>query len=307
MRKSRFILFLCLMFFNIAFCVPGMAAEANDTMKITAIDLGAENTGEAAMITDTNGSSLLLDTGDTHNSSIFEWLDFNGYKNSGFDMLVTHWHDDHAGNAAKIIARYSVGTVYIPPLDYIYSEDTDYYRYQRSYARKIVDAAMKKGTKIVYLRKGQEIRIGRVKGRVLYCCESPKSENSYSVQYINNQSAVIMFTGGGTRFLAGGDIQTEAENRILESGIDIKADIFKLSHHGINTSNSESFLKKIDPEYSYFTSNTATPYSMISDEVAESVSKAEKVSSVLSTRYHGTICFTCCNGNITVSSERNQR
>lgn len=104
MRKNGFILFLCLMFFNIAFCIPGMAAEANDTMKITAIDLGAENTGEAAMITDTNGSSLLLDTGDTHNSSIFEWLDSNGYKNSRFDMLVTHWHDDHAGNAAKIIA-----------------------------------------------------------------------------------------------------------------------------------------------------------------------------------------------------------
>ena len=315
MRRIGILLLTCLIIAKAVFCLNAAAEEKSsaipavgpdeDIMEITAIDLGAENAGEATMISDANGSSILIDTGDTHNDAVFEWLDKNGYKDRQFDVLVTHWHDDHVGNAAKIVSRYKVGKIYIPPVDYIYSDDTDYYRYERSYLRKIADAAIKRGTEIIYLRKGQEITVGTVEGKVLYCCESPKEENGYPVQYINNQSAVTMFTGGGCRFLAGGDIQTEAEDRILKSGMDIRADIFKLSHHGLSASNSEEFLKKIDPELSYFTSNTATPYSMLSKDVEESVSKAKTVSDVMSTRYNGTIRFTCSGGRISVLAERN--
>ena len=47
---------------------------ASNTMLITAIDLGDANTGEATMITAGDGGSLLIDTGDNHNRTIFTWL-----------------------------------------------------------------------------------------------------------------------------------------------------------------------------------------------------------------------------------------
>lgn len=281
------------------------ARAASDTMKITAIDLQAENTGEATMISDGNGESLLVDTGDTHNGAVFDWLDDNGYKDRQFDILVTHWHDDHAGNATKIISRYNVGTVYIPPAAYIYADDTAYYRYERSYAKKIIDAAMKNGTKVVYLKRGQTINVGTVKGRVLYCCGSPRSESAYNVEYINNQSAVIMFSGGGARLLTAGDLHSVVEQRLVASGVDVRADIYKMSHHGLSTSNCEEFLKAISPAYAWFTSNTATPSRYMSDDVKDSVTRVEKIADTMSTRYNGTITYTCQNGRIDVRAERN--
>ena len=305
MRKTGLLLLTCILCIQTLFCMQTKAAENTDVMKITAVDLGADNSGEAAMITDGDKNSILVDTGDPHNDAIIQWLDKNGYKDKEFDVLITHWHDDHAGNAAKIISRYNVGTVYLPTFDYIYSDDTDYYRYQRSYVRKVLDAAKNNGTKVIYIRRGQEIDVGSVKGKVLYCCGSLRSENDYNVQYINNQSAVIMFIGGGARFLACGDLQTEVEERLVGSGIDLRADIYKMSHHGLDTSNSTGFVEKVDPEVSYFTSYTATPSKMISKDVEGSVSRVSPVSDILSTRYNGTIVFTCSDGKITTETERN--
>ena len=82
------------------------ARTSPDTMVITAIDLQAENTGEATMISDGYGKSLLVDSGDNRNRSVFDWLDANGYKKKEFDTLITHWHDDHAA----IQQRSSAGT-----------------------------------------------------------------------------------------------------------------------------------------------------------------------------------------------------
>ena len=76
---------------TIMVCLAGVTAgkthanAASDTMKIVSIDLGQENTGEATMISDGSGRSLLVDSGDNHNDSIFYWLDKNGYKKREFD------------------------------------------------------------------------------------------------------------------------------------------------------------------------------------------------------------------------------
>ena len=219
--------------------VPLPAEAATDSMKIVAIDLLGANTGEATMISDGSGKSLLVDSGDNHNDSIFDWLNANGYKNKKFDTLVTHWHDDHAGNTAEIIRKYRVGTVYIPGSSYLdQSENRGYYAYEKTYAKDVLKAAKERGTKIVYLKKGQTISVGTVNGKVVYCCGSPYKENWYPVQFINNQSAVIMFSGGGSKLLMAGDIQAQAEKRILNEGTDIKADIFKLSHQGYDRSNT---------------------------------------------------------------------
>ena len=200
MRNSR--RFLCLALAAILFAAAGSWACARtspDTMVITAIDLQAENTGEATMISDGYGKSLLVDSGDNRNRSVFDWLDANGYKKKEFDTLITHWHDDHAGNTAEIIRRYKVGTLYLPTLEYLdvdYPEYQGHYDYEKTIAQEVLKAAKECGTKLVYLEKGLTINVGEVTGEVLYCSDCPLKENWYAVQYVNNQSAAIMFAGG---------------------------------------------------------------------------------------------------------------
>ena len=281
-------------------------AATSATMKIVAIDLGQANTGEAAMIS-SGSSSLLIDSGDVHNRSIFTWLDKNGYKNKRFDVYVSHWHDDHAGNTAEIIRKYHVGTLYVPTLSYMKAENTDYYKVRLQMARDCINAAKARGTKIVYLKKGLSFKVGGVSAKVLYCNGSPYSENWYGVQHINNESAVTMFTGGGVKFLSAGDIQEQAEKRILSSGVSIKADIFKLNHHGYIRSNTQKFLNAVDPTYAYFTSNSVKAGSYTSSAVSDSVSRMGKIANTFGTRYNGNVTFTCSNGEIRVSAQRNYR
>ena len=297
----------------ILFAVSGSWACARtspDTMVITAIDLQAENTGEATMISDGYGKSLLVDSGDNKNRSIFDWLDANGYKKKEFDTLITHWHDDHAGNTAEIIRRYKVGTLYLPTLEYLdvdYPEYQGHYDYEKTIAQEVLKAAKECGTKLVYLEKGLTINVGEVTGEVLYCSDCPLKENWYAVQHVNNQSAAIMFSGGGVKLFMAGDVQAQAEKRILKSDVSIKADIFKLSHHGTDRSNTQDFLDAVDPSYAWFSSNKSTPEQLIAaGDLTDSVTRMEEMCEVLSTRYNGTIRFRCSGGEIEVTVERNR-
>lgn len=284
------------------------AEAASGRMTITAIDLGGINTGEATMITAGDGGALLVDSGDNHNRAVFDWLYENGYENRKFNTLVTHWHDDHAGNTAKIIREFNVGTVYIPETAYLEEISTPYYRYERGYYTKVIDAAKDRGTKVVYLRKGQTIRVGSgVSGKVLYISGSPRSESERPVDHINNQSAVIMFSGGGCKYLNCGDLCYEGERRVLKSGQSIKADIYKVSHHGYNTSNAQAFLNAVDPTYAYFTAHDSSPSGYMPAIVAESVERISKMANVFGTRYNGTIRFVCSGGKVTASAQRNTK
>ncbi|MBQ8052178.1 MAG: MBL fold metallo-hydrolase [Lachnospiraceae bacterium] len=292
--------------------LPAASDPEEDMMEITAIDLGAENTGEAAMITDGRGKALLIDSGDRNTREIFRWLDENGYKEKEFDTLVSHWHDDHAGNTAEIIENYNVGTVYIPPIDYLYETNEEwsemsYYERLRPYAEGVLEAAKEKGTRIVYTEEGQEIDVGTIKGEVLYCCGCPTSKNWYDVQYINNQSSVIMFTGGGSKYLTCGDLQNQAEKIVLRSGYQLKADIFKMSHHGYIRSNMQAFVNAVNPSYSYFTSNKVTETTYAHEDLDENIIRMGALSNVMSTHYNGTIVYRCSEGVIEVQAQRNIR
>ena len=305
MRKISFTVETVVFLMALVLGMPMSSHAASDTMKVVAIDLGGSNTGEATMVSDASGESILIDSGDNKTRAVFKWLDANGYKKKKFDVVVTHWHDDHAGNTGEIIRRYNIGTVYMPKADYIYEEETPYYKYERLYYKDVVDSSKLKGTKIVYLKKGQTIRTGSVTGKVIYCCGSPRSETKLAVDYINNQSAVIMFSGGGCKFLAAADIEAPAENRLLNSGVSLRADIFKLSHHGLNTSNQQEFLKAVNPTYAYVTSNRTTPSAYMRADIEQSLIRMGRIANVMGTGYNGTVTYTCRDGRVTVGAKKN--
>ena len=282
------------------------ASAASGKMTVTAIDLRGGNSGEATMISAEDGTPLLVDSGDNCNRAVFDWLSDNGYGSRRFNTLVTHWHDDHAGNTAEIIRKYNVGTVYIPSTDYLDIRKTDYYRYEKTYATDILNAARARGTRVVYLKKGAVIKVGTgVSGEVLYINGSPITESGEGIEHINNQSAVIMFTGGGSRFLTAGDLSYQGEQRVLKSGEDLKADIMKINHHGYDTSSSWGFINAVKPTYAWYTSNSVSTEKFTSSMTRAASNRVSAIANTFSTRYNGTIRFVCSNGEIRVSAERN--
>ena len=155
-------------------------------------------------------------------------------------------------------------------------------------------------------QKRTEIDMGTIKGS-LYCCGCPTSKASrYDVQYINNQSSVIMFTGGGSKYLTCGDLQNQAEKIVLRSGYQLKADIFKMSHHGYIRSNMQAFVNAVNPSYSYFTSNKVTETTCAHEDLDENIHK----NGALSSNEHSVIAapsYADAAGVIEVQAQRNMR
>ncbi|MDP9033942.1 MAG: MBL fold metallo-hydrolase [Myxococcota bacterium] len=66
---------------------------------------------------------------------------------------------------------------------------------------------------------------------------------------VNENSVVTMLEFGGFRGLFTGDAGFEAEQRLVDSGIDLHADVLKVGHHGSAYSSSPEFLAEVKPRF----------------------------------------------------------
>ena len=276
-------------------------SAASSDMKIYAIDLGDQTYGDATYLV-SGGRGLLMDTGDKDpNRTVINWLKSN-YQTS-FDMYLSHYHDDHDYYMAEIINTFRVGTLYLPVNGYMKYGDSDYMDFHRNLMNQTINAARARGTKIVWLKKGSKFTIGNTSAEVLWGCTY--NNGVYNTNYINNNSLVTRFTGGGVSFLTGGDLEAPTENKIISAGVNIKADIFKMNHHGGNTSNTQAFIEAIDPYYAWynFHENSRTD-TWASGWCSDPVTRMSLIANTLGTRYNGNIVFSASNGFVSASAQR---
>ena len=66
---------------------------------------------------------------------------------------------------------------------------------------------------------------------------------------INNNSLVFMLQYKSFRMLFTGDAGAEAEQRILNEGVDLRADVLKVGHHGSAYSSTPDFISAVHPRY----------------------------------------------------------
>jgi competence protein ComEC len=65
----------------------------------------------------------------------------------------------------------------------------------------------------------------------------------------NNRSVVLKLQFGNTGVLLAGDVEKEAEVRILSQGHSVRADLLKIPHHGSLSSSTVAFLERVKPAY----------------------------------------------------------
>lgn len=188
--------------------------------------------GQADSILITQGNhNMLIDAGTNEAAEIVvDYLNENNVKDLEY-VIGTHPHEDHIGGLDNVINKFNITTLLLPKV----TSNTKTFK-------DVVKSASNKNLKLTVPKVGSKYKLGEATFEIL----APNSENYDST---NNYSIVIKLTYGKNKFLFTGDAETISENEILSNGVDIRADLLKIGHHGSYTSTSDDFLQAINPKY----------------------------------------------------------
>lgn len=216
--------------------VPALAANP-DRMEVHFIDVGQ---GDATLVT-CGGHAMLIDAGDdAKGTAIQNYL--QKQKITKLDYLIlTHPDADHIGGAPVIITKFDIGKVFVSNFE----KDSKTYQ-------KLIQSLDDKRIKALTPKVNSKYTLGTA--GIIILAPSDSYDNP-------NDSSVALLLKNGTRsFLFTGDAGEDAENDILETDIDISADVYKVGHHGNKYSTSKDFFKAVDPFYAVISCGEGNSY-----------------------------------------------
>ena len=208
-------------------------------------------------------------------------------------LYISHPHSDHMGtNANSLINGGIVSRIHLPMRDTIASE-------YRSRYDTLVKACQKKGVEIVYLKQGSAIRLAGIKVTVLY--QQPNS----STDSVNMRSLCSLVELAGATMLTCGDHHCgKKESKFVYAK---HVDIYKSSHHGLYTGDTDSFVKGISPDWILHTGWKSWPLGTIGqDAKTKAAQKAyQKYGNLLPGDVCGRTELLIEDGTITAKGEKN--
>lgn len=239
-------------------------------LKITVLDVGQAS----ATLIESNGEYMIFDGGDKLTSSfIVSYLKEQNIDSLKY-MVVSHYHADHVYGLIGVIESGIKVENYICP-DYKSSAYV-----QEAFLQRVNQK------KIIYPYIEQRFAIGGATAR----CISPVTDD-YSDD--NGYSVGLMIEIGNFSFLIDGDATEESEIDMLESNVDIDADVLVVAHHGSKYSNSLDWLKRVTPQTAIISCGANNSYYQPHKQVLDNLSAVN-----VQTLYR-----TDLNGNITVWSD----
>ena len=229
-KKYKYIIviaFLCFILANVFSYDQATSLAANaDEMQVHFIDVGQ---GDSTLIT-CGGHAMLIDAGDdSKGTAIQNYL--QKQKITKLDYLVlTHPDSDHIGGAPVVITKFSIDKVFVSN----YEKDNKTYQ-------NLIQALDDKNLKTSTPKPGTQYALGTATITIL----APNDEYDNP----NDASIALLIRNGNNTFLFTGDAGEDAENDILENGLSISADVYKVGHHGSKYSTSKDFLDAVNPSY----------------------------------------------------------
>ena len=233
-------------------CILASADKNNENspLRVSVIDVGK---GDCILV-QCLGSNILIDAGyeDTA-EDVVKYL-----KDSGVDalsmLIMTHYHKDHVGGAAKIVESFSVDHVYIPN----YEGSSDQYR-------AFIAALRAKGADtdngiqfappyVIKVDKDQTIGIGGPGSQLQAQLTIYASDIDFDEKKNNHNdcSLAASLSFGKDSYLFGADLEKEGiEAFLAEHSAD--CDVLKVPHHGNRTKGMEEFLKAASPKIAVMT------------------------------------------------------
>lgn len=235
------------------------------------IDVGQ---GDSILVQTPGGKNILIDTGGrreeyqtgtgTGDQVVSPYLRKIGV-NRLEALVLTHPHEDHCGGAAYLVENFPIDLALVSPVGgnilCYQSEPVNQLTGDAGNGKKKTDdevppaykALLRKiatsGIRVQTARAGDVLRLEPgISMEVMWPEESGAIEGDGS----NNGSLVFRLIYGNSSFIFTGDIEVEAQRKILLSGEDLESDVFKLPHHGSRSLLPE-LVDKVNPSIAVIT------------------------------------------------------
>ncbi len=160
-------------------------------------------------------------------------------------IAATHGDSDHTEGFEEVVNAMEVGealTSIAPPAD----KPPDLF----------TRTVRQRGLPLRVVTRSTKLMIDDVKLSIL----SPFNEADAAKSSDNNSSLVLKLAFGRRIFLLTGDVEKEAEARLLAAGEDLRADVLKVAHHGSRTSTTAEFLTKVEPAHAVISLADPSPF-----------------------------------------------
>lgn len=283
MKRLKFISVLLLTVFLCCACQapnPNGNDLVKDKIEVYYIDVGQADS--ALVICD--GVSMLVDGGNVEDAEdVTAFIKQKGV--TRLDMVIaSHAHEDHVGGLAKILKEFDVGAVLSPVEDYSSACFKDFKQ-----------IASKKGSFTV-CNNHYSFSVGSAMGKILWPADEAETNT-------NNTSIVVKLTYKDVSFLFTGDIERDAETKLVATGADLSANVLKVAHHGSDSSSSYLFLRSVLPQYAIISCGKNNSYNHPHQQTLDILSQAEITT--YRTDEVGTVFVSSDGTNITVTAGEN--
>ncbi len=257
-----------------------------DEIAVHFIDVGQ---GDCIFI-DTADKDMLIDCGEyEYASRVIRYLHNNGVTKLDY-IITTHPHSDHMGGMARIMTAFDVGEFIMPEVPEDMIPIAEYYT-------KTMNTLGLKGITTTYSEAGRTITL----------CEGTQlniiGPIGDSYDDLNSYSIIAKLTSGNRSFLFTGDMEKDAEFELVNTWIDLSADVIKIPHHGSSSSSSSAFVKRVRPSYAVVSVGEGNTYGHPNSEV---LNRYRLIGSkVISTMNSGSVVFVTDGNEITyITSEQ---
>ena len=166
-----------------------------------------------------NQGNILIDTGEKGSNDLITFLKKKGIKRIDL-LIISHADSDHCGMLDEIVSNFNVKNIMLSKYD-----------------SKSMDIYNKFKNKCFFVERSNSFIYKNISFEVLW--------PYYQMNSSNNNSLVVKITINNCSILMCGDIEKEAEEKLIKLEKDIYVDILKIAHHGSNTSTSDYFLNHV--------------------------------------------------------------
>ncbi len=241
--------------------------EKGRLLEVITLDVGQ---GDAAIVRLPDRRTILIDGGIQHiyfdkkknrqvdydvGERIIEpYLDANSIRQ--LDMVVlTHPDLDHGGGLGHILQNYKVKHI-LGISDMALDSQTH---------QRLRSIAKERNTPYSFRYKSEIELTTDVKLNLLH----PIDEASTNLmdEDKNDDSLVLKISYGEIDILFTGDIETNAEMRLIKSQQNLRSEVLKVPHHGSRSSSSARFLDMVQPKYAIFSLSKDNRYQLPHQEV----------------------------------------
>ncbi len=260
------------------------APISGNGMTIHFIDVGQ---ADCALV-ECDGQYMIIDGGNVEDGQmVVSYLKQMGVETLSA-VVCSHAHEDHVGGLPAVLSVFKAETVY-SPVD----------SYSTKVFRNFLSKTEDQGLSVTIPAPGDRFSLGSATVTVL----GPVQEYDDP----NETSLILKVSYGDSDFLFTGDMETGAENDMMDhwgEGFDWNVEVLKVGHHGSETSTGYRFLYYTNPTYGVISVGEDNEYghpheaSMSKLRDAEVVMlRTDKLGHVIATTDGTEISFTWENQN----------